>query len=337
MTLSQEVDSIIAEENINDSVPAITPDEPQEPDTPAEQPTDQPVDGDPADPGDKPADGESTDPEAPKDPEAPEAPKEEPKVEERSPTETITEAKTLIENLQLSEDKVFNQDGSVRPWTEVVPAGAYLASQLEPVVVTDKEGKQHEFMLISDVEKAFPEGFEAKNNLEQMKFEKQIMANESKFDDAVKTYKQAESRYNEETGGIVQARQEQKRIGDEYRAMADQGLVPKIVGDASDPKFAESAAVKELNNLMTWMDKKNTENAAKGLGQISSLYVAKQLMDSENGQVQKVDKAKQIIQERQEVASLSSSPTPDQGNKQKVQDIPMSRLADAIIAEEGLR
>ena len=142
MTLTQDVDSIIAEENINDSVPAITPDEPQEPTPPTDEPAEQPVEGndpDPIDQPDEPANPE----EEPKSPETPEAPKED-KVEERSPTETITEAKSLIENLQLTEDRVFNQDGSVKPWTEVVPAGAYLASQLEPVVVYRYNVLSHE-------------------------------------------------------------------------------------------------------------------------------------------------------------------------------------------------
>ncbi len=336
--INQDVDSIIAEENINDSSPSVIPDE-------------VPVTTDDTSTLDKPAD-EPEVPEVPEEPKGdepeapkPDEPKEEdkttepvtPKEEERSPTETIAEAKTLIQNLELTDDKIFAEDGTVRPWNDIVPAGPYLASQLEPVIVTDKEGKVHEFMLLSDVEKAFPEGFEAKNNLEQMKFERNIMSNETKFDEAIKTYEGAKSRYEQETGSLVESRASSERIGSEYKAMADQGLVPKV-GDPNDPKFNESDAVKELNNIMTWMNTKNTELASKGLGKIDSLYVAKQLMDAEGNVTAKDDKKKDIINERNEVASLSANTAPGSETKRpQHHDIPMSRLADSIIAEEGLR
>ncbi len=332
MTLSQDVDSIISEENITDATPAVTPEETQEQQAETvEQPVEETVATTEETDTEKEAE-ESTETES-----AAESQEEkEAESDERSASETIEEARTLIGNLNLTEDKIFNDDGSVKPWNEVVPAGAYLASQLEPVKVTDKDGKVHEFMLLSDVEKAFPSGFEAKNNIEQMKFERQILANETKFDEAVKTYQDAEAQYNRETGSIVENRSESTRISNEYKAMADAGLVPKV-GDPSDPKFGESDAVKELNGLLEYMDKKNAELAKQGLGQVTSLYIAKQLMDAEGSKVEKEDKKQQIINERQEVASLSSSPTPAEQTKKVQYDIPMSRLADSIIAEEGLR
>lgn len=338
MSLDQEVDSIIAEENITDAVSAVatdeTPEVPETPETPSETPETPEVPETPA--------PETTPEEEKTEPEVPETPAEtkvEPEAtpEERSPTETIKEAQSLIGNLNLTEDKIFDESGNVRPFTEVVPAGAYLASQLTPVVVTDKDGKQHEFMLISDVEKQFPNGFEAKNNLEQMKFERAIMDNESAFKTAVKTYEGAREQYTKETSDIVQSRGENERIGKEYRAMADAGLVPKIDGNPDDPKFLESAAVKELNKLLEYMDTTNKELAAKGLGQINSLYVAKQLMDREDVKTNADEKKADIINQRKEVASLSASPTPDEGGKKSYSDIPMSRLADEIISSEGLK
>ncbi len=257
---------------------------------------------------------------------------------EKSPTETVQEAQTFIQNLNLSEDKIFNKDGSVKEWEEVVPAGAFLGAQLTPVKVTDKDGKTHEFLLLADVEKLFPEGFEAKNNIEQMKFEKAIMSNEDKFDKAIETYKSAKEQYTKETSDIVQAQSDNQRINKEYRAMADQGLVPKVEGDPSDPKFLEQPAVKELNKILEWQEAKNKENSAKGLGQITSIYVAKQLMDIEGKASDKKGEADKIVKDRQEVASLSSSPAPAKESPKKVdRNIPMSRLADEIIASEGLR
>lgn len=319
---TQDVDAIINDEKLSDANSAIeeTPPVEDSPETP-EKTEDIP---------------EQTTPENPEVPEKTEEKVEsKPEVDERPASEAVAEAKSLIDNLSLTEDKIFKEDGTVRPWTEVVPAGAFIASQLSPVTVTDKDGKTHEFLLLSDVEKQFPDGFEAKNNIEQMKFEKAILGNESKFEQAVKTYQDAETRYNQETGDMVTKNADRERIGSEYKAMADQGLVPKV-GDPNDPKFAESDAVKELNKIMEWMDKTNAENAKKGLGQITSLYVAKQLMDTGEKKDEKAEKLNQVIQERKEVASLSSSPTPEQ-KKKPVYDVPMSRLADSIIAEEGLR
>jgi hypothetical protein len=256
-----------------------------------------------------------------------------------TPTETVQEAKTLMQNLNLSEDAIFNDKGEVKPFTEVVPVGAYLASQLTPVKVTDKDGKQHEFMLISDVERLFPNGFEAKNNLEQMRFQQAILANESTFNTAVKTYNEAQAQYTKETSDIVQSRGDNERLGKEYRAMAEAGLVPKVEGDPNDPKFLESTAVKEMNKILNYMETKNKELSSKGLGQINSLYVAKQLMDTEITTVKKEDVKANIISERKEVASLSSIPTngTTPNKPQQRVSVPMSRLADDIIESEGLK
>lgn len=337
---SLDADEIIAEEKLNDATSAI------------EESTDAPNTNDegggsndaPAAPDDgnptkqssaeepKPADDKPAEEERPVEKKQSEAPK----TDEPSATKTVEEAKSFIQNLNLTEDKVFKEDGTVRPWREVVPAGKFLASQLDPVIVTDKDGKTHEFMLLSDVEKAFPDGFEAKNNIEAMKFERAIMNNEAKFGDAVKSYNDAEQRYNQDTSQLSQQRDTNANYAKEYRAMADQGLVPKV-GDPNDPKFGESDAVKEMNRIMDWMDKINAENAKKGIGQITSLYYAKQLMDSEGKKVEKEGKKQEIINERQQVASLSSSPAPAEDKKPPTPDVPLSRLADEIIASEGLR
>lgn len=329
MSLLQDVDSIIAEENITDATPAVIPDEtPEVPEDQTEVTPDIPETPDtPEVPEEQ--------PEVPETPETTIAP-EVPEVPSSSASKTVEDAKSFIDSLNLSEDKIFNEDGSVKAWRDVVPAGAYLASQLDPVKVTDKDGKTHEFLLLSDVEKAFPEGFEAKNNLEQMRFQKQIMDNETKFDEAVRSYEDAEKNYIAETTNMVQSQERNNSIATEYRAMADAGLVPKV-GDPKDPKFGESEAVKTLNNILDWTEKKNEENRAKGLGEITSLYVAKQLMDIEGSKAAKNDKKQEIIQQRNEVASLSSTPAPEQQHQKKVYDIPMSRLADSIIAEEGLK
>lgn len=336
MTLAQDVDSIIAEDNINDSVPAVDLDGAEEDNNISVQSESENTNNDGGE-GEESGSQSNEGSVETIDKESSDSSNSDTEDEDRSPSETIAEAKTLIQNLELTEDKIFNEDGSIKPWSDIVPAGAYLASQLNPVRVTDKDGKVHEFMLISDVEKAFPEGFEAKNNLEQLKFERAIMANETKFDEAIKTYESAQSRYEQETGSMAETRIYNQRIGAEYKAMADQGLVPKV-GDPTDPKFNESDAVKELNGIMAWMAAKNAENSAKGLGKIDSLYVAKQLMDAEGAKVEKVDRKKQIIDERNEVASLSANAAPGGENKRpQHQDIPISRLADVIIAEEGLR
>jgi hypothetical protein len=339
--MNREADAIIAEENLDDSTPAVDPVE-----------TPQPTEGNEEQPKENEQPSEQE--EQPKDPENQEDPKNDPTNDpqddpkddpkddkptqpEKSSTERVNEARSFIEGLNLTSDKVFKEDGTVRPWREVVPAGEFLAAQLDPVVVTDKDGKQHEFLLLSDVEKAFPEGFEAKNNIEQMKFERAILDNENTFKNAIRTYNDAESRYNQETAQISQSRASEQNLVNEYKAMAKQGLVPEV-GDPKDPKFSESDAVKEMDRILTWMEKVNQENAKNGLGQITSLYVAKQLMDTEAAKEAKQDQAKQIDKDRKEVASLS--PTPIGGEEKKpqpVNDIPMSRLADEIIASEGLR
>lgn len=334
MSIEQEVDSIIAEENITDATPAAAPDEPiADPvvDPAPVDPTPDPVGSDaPADPTPDPV-------EPPVDPDPPVVPAPITTPDERSPSETVQEAHGIIKSLDLSEDKIFNDKGEVRPFGELVPAGPYLASQLNAVKVTGKDGKDYEFLVKSDVDKQFPDGFEAKNGLEQRMFEQAIVDNEIAFRKAVDTYKGAETAYTKETSDIVQSRGENERIGNEYKAMAEAGLVPKIEGSPDDPKFLESAAVKELNKILNWMDTENKTNAAKGLGQITSLYVAKQLMDIQANKEVKDEKKGAIISERNEVASLSSSPTPDAGGKKEYRDIPMSRLADEIIASEGLR
>lgn len=337
MNPQQLADEIIAEENIDNANIAT-----EEPETPADEPADTPDDTKPDDDtpaddtpsDDKPADMPEDKPEVGEKPTAPEVPT----TPEKSPTETVEEAQTLLSTLDLTVDKVIDQEGNVKAFEEVVPAGAYLAAQLEPVKVTDKDGKVHEFLLLSDVEKAFPDGFEAKNNIEQMKFERAIVNNEEKFDKAVKTYENAKQQYTKETNDIVQARSDNDRIRSEYLSMAEQGLVPKVEGDPNDPKFLEQPAVKELNKLLEWQEAKNKELKTQGLGQINSLWVAKQLMDIE-GKTVKTNKDKEdIIKERNEVASLTKSGTPTKDSpKQTINDVPMSRLADEIIAQEGLK
>lgn len=334
MNLSQEVDSIIAEENINDSVPAVAPDEQgveQNEQTPA---NDKPAEGEPSD-----TNGDTT--RDPSDPvnngESADKPLEKEDSEVGEST-VVTPKATQVSTapVQFDESKIFDEQGNARPFTEVVKVGEYLASQIQPVEVVGKDGKTYQFNTIHDVEAQFPDGFEAKNNMEKLKFESAIVANDNKFREAVGQLKQAEQEYQQYTASAIETRQANENIAKEYRAMADQGLVPKV-GDPNDPKFSESPAVKELNKLIAWRDATNAKNAEKGLGQIQSLYVAKQLMDAEGSKVEKEDKSKQIHQERVEVASLSSSPTPDTGKKPQQAYIPMSRLADEIIASENLK
>lgn len=332
MTLNQDVDAIIAEENINDSVPAAAPDEPiaPNPEDTSDEPADKPNESNPADPVDKADPDKPADP--PKDPVEPEAPKE----EEPSNVVTPKASPSNTAPVQFDESKMFDEQGNVRPFAEVVKVGEYLASQIQPVNVVGEDGKTYSFHTIKDVEEQFPDGFKAKNNMEKLRFESAIVANDNKFNDAVGKLREAEQEYQQYTTQAVETRKANESIASEYKAMADQGLVPKV-GDPNDPKFGESAAVKELNKIIEWRDATNAKNAEKGLGQIQSLYVAKQLMDAEGSKVEKEDKSKQIHQERVEVASLSSSPSPDTGKKPPVQDIPMSRLADEIIASENLK
>jgi len=332
-SLNQEVDAIIASEGITNEISAV-----EEPTNEPAEPTTEPI-VEPTQPVEEPKVDEPIESEEPKTEDEPVVePKVDTSVQEPSIVQSIEEAKTLIGNLQLTEDKIFNTDGSVKPFTEVIPVGQYLYAQLTPVKVIGKDGKEHEFTTISSVEDKFPDGFEAKNNLEQMKFERAIMANETTIEQSIKTYKNAETQYTKETNDIVQSRGENERIGKEYKAMADAGLVPKLEGSPDDPKFLESAAVKELNTILEFMDAKNKELSSKGLGQINSLYVAKQMMGLEENKVKSEDKKNAIISERNEVASLSSTPPSDTGNKKPAyNNTPMSRLADEIIAAEGLK
>jgi cell division protein ZapA (FtsZ GTPase activity inhibitor) len=331
-SIDQVADSIIAEEGINNATPAVdtTP-----PETPKEPETPEPV----------------TPPETPPvEPPKPEIPAEEPKepaietpVDTPVPTpptpaETDEKLQSFIGSLNLSEDKIFDAQGNALPFNEVVPVGQFLSSQLQPIKVTDKDGKQHEFTLLSEVKEAFPDGFQAKNNIEQMEFQSAIMANEAKFKSAIDTYKSAETRYTQETNAIVQARSDNERIGKEYKAMADAGLVPKVEGNPDDPKFLEQAAIKELDKILNYMETKNKELKEKGLGSITSVYIAKQMMDNETKVEDKDKKKEDIINQRQEVASLSANPSSDTDKpKQTLNDVPMSRLAEEIIASEGLK
>lgn len=334
--LDQEVDAIIAEEGLTNDNSAT--EEPTITDDVTDDSSNIVVDDKPVEPpvvDDK--DDVTDEPNTP-----PTDPVVEPLVTDTpdtSATETVQQAKTFLDNLNLSIDDIVQQDGSIKPFEDVIPAGQYLASQLTPVKVVDDTGKTHEFLLLDDVEKAFPDGFKAKNNIEQLKFEKGIMANEQAFDNAVKTYNGAKETYTKETSAIAQTKSDNARLRSEYTAMADAGLVPKIDGDPNDPKFLESAAVKELNAILNYMETKNKELSSKGLGTVTSLYVAKQLMQIEGEKAQKDDKKQAIINERKEVASLTNAPSSDDTNKPKPNNnnIPLSRLADMIIQEEGLR
>lgn len=332
MTLNQEVDSIIAEENLSDANLAgeETPSDIQ---PEGDQPNTTPADGAPAPGSDEPAD------EAPKTEEPKEdKPTEQEKVAEEQPSNVVSPKSTpsAPAPVQFDQSKIFDEQGNARPFTEVVKVGEYLATQIQPVEVVGKDGKTYSFNTIHDVETQFPDGFEAKNNLEKLKFESAIVANDNKFNEAVSKLKEAEQEYSQYTSEVAESRKTNESLANEYRAMADQGLVPKV-GDPRDPKFGESEAVKEMNRILEWMDKTNAENAEKGLGKISSLYYAKQLMDLEGDKVEKENKKQDVINERQHVASLSSSPTPTDDKKPPAPDIPLSRLADDIIQSEGLR
>lgn len=366
-TLDQEVDAIIAEEHItnenpaNEDAPASPPpanDEDNKPeDKKDEEPVEPPKPGEVVEPEKKPDEPTPMQPvtkdsgpspnEEPKedDEQKPEEqPKEETPEEPRiTPTEEVEQAKTLIGNLNLTEDQIFDANNQPKPFEDVVPPGAYFSSQLNPVKVTDKDGREHEFLLISDVEKQFPNGFEAKNNIEQMKFEHGILANESKWETAVNNYNAAKTQYNQEVSEVGTSREHNAQLGEEYVAMANQGLVPKLEGDVSE----SNPAVKEMDRILDWMGTKNAELAQKGLGRIDSLWVAKQLMDTETpsqtpqNAPQTQDKQKTITEQRRSVASLSNVPTSGGdkgGDKRPPQaDIPMARYAEQIIAEENLR
>lgn len=355
MSLAQDADAIIAEENLDNSQSATedppvqgdeqNTDDQQQDDTKGDDNTDNGDSDDKADDqkdddkdaGDDKQDDADADAGEKKDdtPPVPTPPVEPPASQEVA----NQEAQTLLQTLQLTDDKVFDAEGKVKPFSEIINAGEFLSSRVEPVKVTAKDGTEHEFYTLDDVKEKFPDGFEAKNNIEQMQFQSRIMDNERKFTDAVNVYKNAAEQYQKETTALVEAKGENDRIGKEYRAMAEQGLVPKIEGDPNDPKFLESPAVKELNNILNWMDTKNKELREKGYGTINSVYVAKQMMSQEQAGEQKSNKGKEVIEQRKQVASLSSSDNNGSKDEPKVvsSNVPLSRLADEIIASEGLK
>lgn len=262
---------------------------------------------------------------------------EEPREPTDTATRTVNNSRSLLNELYQKGMNPVDDQGNIRSFEDVVPADRFLASQLEPVRVTDKDGKTHEFLLLSDVEKAFPDGFEAKNNLEQMKFERAIQKNEDAFDKAIEHYKGLEQRYAQEVEQVTSARQSQDAIRQEYLAMAKEGLVPQV-GDPKDPRFGESDAVKELNKILEYQAKENARRKEKGLGQLTTLYDTKIAMDNDPKVVQKKERAKKIDQQRKSTASLSRSPA-SKGNddkKPKQYSSNMATFAEQIIAEEGL-
>lgn len=259
--------------------------------------------------------------------------------DEENLEEAVEKAKTVISQLEEGGVEVFGKDGKPKEFGEIVPAGAYFLSVLEPVKVTDKEGKTHEFLLLSDVEKKFPEGFEAKNNIEQLKFERAISKNEGKFEEAIGKYQEAEKAYKDEVDQRVQQSSSNQSIADEYKAMAKEGLVPEV-GDPKDPNFKDSDAVKELDKILDWMNTKNEELKKKGLGSITSLYVAKQLMDSEDKKDDKKDQKDKIVEKRKEVARLNKSPDngdKSEGKKKLPVNQPMSTYIEQLLADEDIK
>ena len=320
MTLSQDVDAIISEENITDVNPSVIPDE--QPIVPEPETTEQPEVP------------EVQEPETPAEPETPEAP-----AEVAQPDESLVAdpaPRTPVSDVKFDQDKMFDEQGNVRDFKDVADIGKYLNSQIKPVEVVGKDGKSYQFNTIADYREQFPEGLEVRDGIEKARLERGLVENEDKFNLAVEKIEEAKAQYEEYTNEIVQTRERNNTVASEYRAMADAGLVPKV-GDPADPKFGESEAVKELNTILEFMDTKNAELAKQGIPPINSLYVAKQFMDTAGSQVEKTNRAQQIIQERSEVASLSQTPPPEQSQRRAPADIPMSRLADSIIAEEGLR
>ena len=323
MTLSQDVDAIISEENITDASPSVVPNE--EPITPEPETPEQP---------EVPETPET--PEVPADPENPETPEvpEVPVVDESLVADPAPRAP--VSNVKFDQEKMFDEQGNIREFKDVADIGQYLASQIKPVEVVGKDGKTYQFNTIADYREQFPEGLEVRDGIEKARLERGLVENEDKFNLAVEKIEEAKSQYEQYTNEIVQTQERNNTVASEYRAMADAGLVPKV-GDPKDPKFGESEAVKELNTILEFMETKNAELAKQGIPPINSLYVAKQFMDTAGTQVEKTNRAQQIIQERSEVASLSQTPPPEQSQQRAPADIPMSRLADSIIAEEGLR
>ena len=320
MTLSQDVDAIISDENITDANPSVVPNE--EPITPEPETPEQPEVP------------EVQEPETPAEPETPEVP-----TEVAQPDESLVAdpaPRTPVSDVKFDQDKMFDEQGNVRDFKDVADIGKYLNSQIKPVEVVGKDGKTYQFNTIADYREQFPQGLEVRDGIEKTRLERGLVENEDKFNLAVEKIEEAKAQYEEYTNEIVQTRERNNTVASEYRAMADAGLVPKV-GDPADPKFGESEAVKELNTILEFMDTKNAELAKQGIPPINSLYVAKQFMDTAGSQVEKTNRAQQIIQERSEVASLSQTPPPEQSQRRAPADIPMSRLADSIIAEEGLR
>ena len=84
--------------------------------------------------------------------------------------------------------------------------------------------------------------------------------------------------------------------------------------------------------------KKNQELSKQGLGEIGSLWAAKQLMDAEGVKSEKQDKKQQVIDERKKVASLSSVPTGgDEPKRTSYHNLSPAQLAEQIIQDENLR
>lgn len=260
--------------------------------------------------------------------------------ENNSAVDRIEQSKSYVDHLEQNGYQPYDDKGNLRTFKEVLPPGTFLLSKMEPVKVQDKDGKSHEFVLLSDLEKAFPDGFDAKNNIEQMKLQNGLAYNETQFRTGIKEYDQAKAAYEQETTKITQQAQSQESIASEYRAMAKEGLVPEV-GDPKDPNFNKSDAVKELNGILAWMETKNKELSAKGLGTITSLYVAKQLMGTDTKVDDKKTKAKEIDQQRKQTASLSRSgggkdreaPKKSQPNSNSLSP---HNFVEQIIAEEGL-
>lgn len=336
-TLDQEIDQIIVDEKIGNEPANEEPVDGEKPEATPEKPEEAPEEPKPADPAEPddgtPAEGEKPEPEKPTEPEKP----ADKPVEDNKPsaTEVVEQSKTLIENLNIA-DQVFDDHGQVRKFEDIVPVGAFLASQLNPVKVVDKDGKEHEFLVIADV----PDDFEPKNLKEKLKLESGINKNELKFDQAVQTYNGAKEQYGLETTAMADANGHNTTLANEYKQMAKDGLVPEVEGDPNDPTFADSAAVKELDSILAWMSAKNAELEKKGLGQINSLYVAKQLMDSETVKEKKDDTKKTIDQQRKAVASLSARPASTNSSEKKrpaAPSMPMPNYIESLIAEEGLR
>lgn len=252
----------------------------------------------------------------------------------------VEESKGYVDQLQKNGYEPYDDKGNLKPFEQILPAGKYLLSKMEAVKVQDKDGKTHEFLTMRDLEEKFPDGFEAKNSTEQMKLQNGIAYNDIQFKTGVKEYNQAKSIYEQETTTLTQQAQSQESIASEYKAMAKQGLVPEV-GDPKDPSFKDSDAVKELNKLLGYMDKKNAELQKQGLGQISSLYVAKQLMDNEKTTTQKKDTAKEIDKQRKETASLSRSGSgkdkeAPKKSKPLSSSLSQSNYIEQILVEEGL-